>query len=370
MQWLAFPTFQMEMTMSHVNQARQDGEPAYRLPGIPVPLAYRSDWERRLDEWHVLRKAPLYEELATVRAGRTGELRLRDRLGGHECSRFGEIFGAKRVPRDVRNPRAGRYEIDLILITPRCIRAIEVKNWSGRVSIVADRWVHQRHNGETQTFENLVDYQHIKLEALRMYMAARGIVLPLERFECDVVFTHPRIDLDASVADHPKVMNVAQLLQAQTRRGRVPHTSHVLSRIIEAFAHAEHAHKLVDGMFDIISPGLAGAAKAAISELRTWDQVQLHGGRRLIGDLLWLRLDGKRVDPNDWPAGTDIGLAWRRGPIESLWALFGLGPVGLARGKPLSKRVIGSYDCLYFHEAGQRQPNVIALRDIDMIKIG
>jgi hypothetical protein len=53
-----------------------------------------------------------------------------------------------------------------------------------------------------------------------------------------------------------------------------------------------------------------------------------------------------------------------------LWALFGLGPLGVARGKYLSKRVIGAHDCLYFHEAGQRQPNVIALRDVDVITIG
>jgi hypothetical protein len=42
----------------------------------------------------------------------------------------------------------------------------------------------------------------------------------------------------------------------------------------------------------------------------------------------------------------------------------------VARGKPLSRRVVGAHDCLYFHEAGQRQPNVIALRDVAMITIG
>lgn len=79
-----------------------DCDVTYRLPGNPKPSRYSSDWERRLDEWHLLRKAPLYEELAPVRAGRTGELGLRDRLGRHECSRYGEIFGGKRVHRDLR----------------------------------------------------------------------------------------------------------------------------------------------------------------------------------------------------------------------------------------------------------------------------
>lgn len=272
--------------------------------------------------------------------------------------------------RDLRNPRAGRYEIDLILVTPRCIRAIEVKNWSGRVSVVDGRWVHQRRNGEAQVFEKLVDYQHAELQALRRYRAAQGIVLPPVRYECDVVFTHPRIDLDASVADHPRVMNTAQLLRAQVRRGRVPSTSHVLSRIIEAFAEADDARKLVDGMLDIMSPGLVGKAKAAISDLRTWDQVLLHGGRRLLGDLLWLRIGGERIEPGGWPASAGIQLAWRRGTIESLWALFGFGPLGMARGKPLAKRVTGAHDCMYFYEAGERQPYVITLRDVDMIKIG
>lgn len=82
------------MIHESIPPVHQDEEPAYRLPGIPAPLAYETDWERRLDEWHALRKVPLYEELATVRAGRAGELGLRDRLGRHECSRFGEIFVA------------------------------------------------------------------------------------------------------------------------------------------------------------------------------------------------------------------------------------------------------------------------------------
>lgn len=293
-----------------------------------------------------------------------------DRLGRHECSRYGEIFGGKRVHRDARHPRAGRYEIDLILITPLCIRAIEVKNWSGRVSLSGTRWVHARRNGETQVFEDLVDYQQAKLEALWRYLVAQGVDLPANRYECDVVFTHPRVDLAPNVATHPRVMNVAQLLQAQSRRGQVPHTSHVLSRIIESFAKADDARKLVDGIFDIMAPALVGAARAAVAALRTWDQVQLHGGRRLIGDLLWLRLDDERIEPAGWPAGTIMEIKWRRGPIESLWALSGLGPLGVARGGPLPKRVIGAHDCLYFHEAGQRQPSVIALRNVDMIKIG
>lgn len=352
-----------------LNVTSADDAP-YRLPGIPTPPRYSSEWERHLDEWHAVRKAPRYEELAEVRAGRAGELGLRDRLGRHECSRYGEIFGGKRVYRDLRHPRAGRYEIDLILITPRCIRAIEVKNWSGRVSIVDDHWVHQRRNGETQVFENLVDYQQTKLKALRGYLGTQGINLPASRYECEVVFTHPRVELETNVAAHPRVMNVAQLLQAQSRRGRVPYTSHVLSRIIESFAKADDANKLVDGMFDIMAPGLVGAAKAAVAALRTWDQVQLHGGRRLIGDLLWLQLDDQRIEPTSWPAGTVMEIRWRRGPIEGLWALFGLALLGVARGGPLSRCPIGAHDCMYFHEAGQRQPSVIALCDVDMVQIG
>jgi len=205
---------------------------------------------------------------------------------------------------------------------------------------------------------------------LRRYLVEQGVDLPASRYECDLVFAHPRVDLEANVASHPRVMNVAQLLQAQSRRGRVPHTSHVLSRIIESFAKADDAGKLVDGMSDIMAPALVSAAKAAVDALRTWDQVQLHGGRRLIGDLLWLRLDDERIEPAGRPAGMVIEIKWRRGPIESLWALSGLGPLGVAPGGPLPKRIIGAHDCLCFHEAGQRLPSVIALRDVELIQIG
>ena len=104
---------------------------SYRLPGIPEKRLKAERWQDRLDDWVLLRKVPIRCERPQVSAGRGAEHSLRLKLIKHHSTRFGEVFGGKRVPRKVGDAKGGRYEIDLIVITPRRLHIIEVKNWSG-----------------------------------------------------------------------------------------------------------------------------------------------------------------------------------------------------------------------------------------------
>jgi hypothetical protein len=126
----------------------------------------------RLDEWLGLRQSPAVPELPKV-AGAQGELAVHRVLGRHDCTRFGDIFGANRVPRIVGSAAAGRYEIHLIAITPRRVVAFEVKHWSGKVTVDGEKWVYIRRSGEVQAFDDLAMYNAGKVACLRRYLRER-----------------------------------------------------------------------------------------------------------------------------------------------------------------------------------------------------
>src|SRR5438067_2419744 len=124
-----------------------DFDDSYCLPGVPVCISAAQDWRQRLERWAEVRRASSFAERPEVAAGRRGELNTRRWVGQHLKTRFGAVFGGKRVPRDMRAASMGRYEIDLVVVTPRRVVALETKNWSGRLRLDGERWVHERRDG-------------------------------------------------------------------------------------------------------------------------------------------------------------------------------------------------------------------------------
>jgi hypothetical protein len=342
---------------------------SYRLPGVPERREGERGWPDRLDDWLALRKVPRRPELPQVRAGRDAELSLHARLGKHESTRFGEIFGGKRVPRRVGDPQAGRYEIDLIVITPRRLHVIEVKNWSGRLTIEGDAWVHDRFNGERKVFKDLTTYNHAKAQALSRYLASQGAAVPPERVTQTVVFTNPRLQMDRRIEEHRGIVTAQQLERYLCQQRGASRLAYAMSALIQACAEADECRKLSDGLFDLMSPLMVQRARDAIARLQTWDRMQLHGGRELIGDLLWLHLADTRTRAEVLSSGTVLELTWRRG-WSGLLPLTGLGAFGRLQGAGVANWVLSVRDVVYFHEAGQPKPAVIALRDADRIVVG
>jgi hypothetical protein len=342
---------------------------SYRLPGVPEKRLNAERWQDRLDDWVLLRKVPLRRERPEVRAGRGAEHTLRLKLTKHHSTRFGEVFGGKRVPRRIGDPKGGRYEIDLIVITPRRLHVIEVKNWSGVLSLDGDSWVHDRHCGERKVFPDLVDYNHVKSIALQRYLESCGIEVPVERVVQTVVFANPRLRMDSRIALNPNVVT-ADMLEDYLYCQRGPSLgAYAVSALIQLCAEADEASKLSDGLFDIMSPGTVSRVRAAVDELQTWDRLQLLGGREVIGDLLWLDVAENRLPAEVLESRSEINMAWQRG-VFSFLPLFGVGPFGRLSGAGLSSRDLNVNDVVYFHEAGETRPAVIALRNVERIRIG
>lgn len=341
----------------------------FRLPGVPELRPADCSWERRLEDWREMMNVRAHAELPEVLAGARGELSFRRVMGRHQSSRFGHLFGGKRVPRDPHSASAGRYEIDALVVTPRRVVAVEVKHWSGRLRLDGERWLYQRRSGEEQVFDSLVAHNLGKVSALQRYLRAQGFDLPDSRFTQILVFSHPRIDLDERLAADPGVITLHDLQNSETRLGRgVSGFEFVLAKLIERCAKLPTAETLADGLYDMLTPRTTAAIADAVGRLRTWDVVRLHGGRELIGDLLWVNIGGQRFD--DLPAGRRATLRWWRGKVWGFVPLFGLAPFGKVRGDLLAERPIGVDDCVCFHEAGRAKPSIIALPNVDELRTG
>src|SRR4051794_19448902 len=98
----------------------------------------------RLRDWSEIRKVVPREESAAVTGGREGELLLGQLVGSSFPFKDARLLAGRRIP----SKRQGRRrEIDLIVCTPRMIHLIEVKNWSGRLTVRDGVWRQTRRGG-------------------------------------------------------------------------------------------------------------------------------------------------------------------------------------------------------------------------------
>src|SRR5690606_28386865 len=95
----------------------------------------------RLREWRkVASTSPMLED-ADVLGGREAEHFLNTLVQSRGNFKGAGLFPNKRVPAGNR-----RREIDLIVVTAKRIHVIEIKNWSGSLRVVGDRWVQVNRN--------------------------------------------------------------------------------------------------------------------------------------------------------------------------------------------------------------------------------
>lgn len=350
--------------------------PDYRLGAIPLAPERFSTWKERLAQWRALRDAPLYLEDGRARAARGAERHAKRRLSVHHATQYGHVFSNKRIPRDVQAAAMGRFEADLIALTPRRVVVLEVKNWSGQLKVAGDRWVQVQRSGAEVTHPNLLAHNREKLRALHRYLAHAGVNIPAERFHQAVIFVNPRLEIDSAIADHPAMLcmdDVGDVLGSGTSLGR-----HVAARLVQLLTDAETNATLAENLLKVIPPTEVAAATAAIKGLRTWDRLTLRGGRELQGDIIWLRLTGNQAPAAALKPGGAASLEWRRGAIGGIqWVLRNRG-AGNLRGDifwdqhlvPGRRVPLDAHDCVYFHEPGEPKPSIIALSHVERLQIG
>lgn len=348
----------------------------YQLAAIPLSRPRATGWAERLTRWRALRNASLLLEDGRNRAARQAETVTGRVVSVHHAVQHGHVFSNKRIPRDVKAAAMGRYETDLIVITPRRVVVLEVKNWSGSLRVQGDQWVQTQRSGNQLVHHNLLLHNRDKLRVLRQYLLHCGVNLPVERFHQAVVFANPRLDIDPALKTHPAVLEFDSLdsvLGGGTSAARL-----MAARLIERLVSAESAAALHQDLLDVIPPSQVKAAAQAIAELRTWDRITLHGGRMLQGDLLWMRMIGTHCPAEVMNRGGAVELNWRRDLLGGfLWVVMDGWP-GYMQGTifgdqhriPRRALPVDQDACVYFHEAGMPKPSIIALTSVERMELG
>jgi hypothetical protein len=330
----------------------------------------------RLRQWAELQKISPVEEIPGVTGGRDGELLLRQSIATSPRLRRAHVFAGRRIP----SKRQGRRrEIDLIVCTPAQILLIEVKNWSGQLSIVNGDWRQTRRSGETVNHGNLIRENKLRQEAVASYLLEHGLSVDESFVQKHlvpiIVFTNPNLVLDPEVEAIPEVVSPRSLhdfLGTQPKGGLV---NRILSSIFDRLKDflPEFARGIGQASKDRIPSRIYEKIVSYLEETESWDQLILYGTKVISGDLLSVTIGPKtyrKSEVADLSGCAEIQLRWTRGRFWGLLkALTGLGALGWIKLGPNWIRLITT-DRVRFHPVGNPEPGEVEITRLDLIRLG
>jgi hypothetical protein len=330
----------------------------------------------RLRLWSEIQRVQPTKESAAVAGGREGELLLGQLVGASFKFKAARLLASRRIP----SKRQGRRrEIDLIVCTPRMIHLIEVKNWSGQLSVRNGDWRQTRRGGDVVDHGDLIGENQLRRDAVVEYLHDRGLILD-EQFVREhivprVVFTNPRLELDPAIEARPDVISRRELDGYLGRQRKTADSVRMFSSLIEFCLDSEArlGEKLSRALVGQGPSGHYERIVTLLSETDTWDQVHYFGTQVITGDVVGLRIGSKtyrRADLVESVGKSPIRLGWTRGRFWGfVKAVTGLGSLGSLRlGNALLQ--LAADDTLTFHAVGDRQPSTFRLVEIDQVVLG
>ena len=196
------------------------------------------------------------------RAGDLAEMRLSKLSRAAGRKNGWKIYESVRIP----DPEGGRREIDMVVIGGNMILIVEQKHWSGSFNINKEHhFIQTRNNGGEHNHDGVADR-----------IARKAKILAALHKE--------RLDLDDGQC--PEVRVIVAMTHMKLEWPKIP---------------GNLAAEMVDekGMLDILKQVSPGSLNADLVEtlegFNTWDEVHLHGGLMLKGDVYSLGL-GKQID--------------------------------------------------------------------------
>lgn len=324
----------------------------------------------RLHDWRkVVSTSPMLED-ADVLGGREAEHFLHTLVQSRGNFKGASLFPNKRVPAGNR-----RREIDLLIVTAKRIHIIEVKNWSGSLRVVGDRWVQTNRNNREIEHPNLVADHQDKNAALVNYLRQEGVRLDrnarAKYLSSKVIFMNPRLIVqDRAIFDHPDVLLRHRLDSYLNQQDRAGFAERILGSILDWCLDSESAAGVMDGRFDSLTPDKLAGVRAAIDRLPTWDSLQYFGSRVEIGDLIRVSVGGEELPRERIGDRCSCPVHWTRRKTWGLFkALTGAGPLGWLY-LPSGERPLSPEDSVFFHRAGEPAPTRIPLLGLNEIVLG
>lgn len=330
----------------------------------------------RLRQWSKIQTIRPADEPPDVAGGRDGEILLKQLVGSSFRFKDAHLLTGRRIP---SKQQGRRREIDLIVCTPTMIHLIEVKNWSGQLSVHNGVWRQTRRGGDVVDHGDLIRENLLRRDAVAEYLSDTGIVLDRrfveEHIVPKIILTNPKLELDREVEDRPDVISRRELDGYLGRQSQTGLAERMFSSLIN---------------FCLDSGLKLGGAKsqnplgripadqyekivACLSEAETWDQLHFFGTKVVTGDVASLRVGHKtyrKPELIELSRNLPIRLRWTRGRFWGLLkALTGLGSLGtLYLGKTRIK--VSTADTVVFHAVGNREPAAFELAEVDRILLG
>ncbi len=309
-----------------------------------------------------------------IAAGRGAEAALRGLMRDSHALKSARIFHSKRVPKVMgrasgRLPGGGgRFEIDLIVVTPRQLTAIEIKNWSGELRVENGRWLQKRRNGEDLDHGDVLALNSQKLDVLTAFLAAKSLRAP-PLLSSRVMLWNKNLQLAPMLRDHPAVIERhaldGYLAEQHAPRFGARFLNAVMSLLLDGEAGAKSPKRIRP-----LGRWKMRKLHNALDRLSGFDHIELVGGRVLAGDLLSLQTKAGAVRLRKaLKSGEVVNVLCKRGALGSfLTALFGANPIRL--GGKMRRVKVEIADTVLFHAAGQPQPEPVPLVQINRLVWG
>lgn len=324
----------------------------------------------RLEVWRDIVSTRAEPELDQVIAGRDAELALRSMLSDHLTWRSASIFHSKRLPRKYRlsQREGGGSEIDLIVLSHKQINAIEIKNWSGSVRVSGADWIQERRNGEDKPHDNPISKNQKKLDNLCRYLTDHNIKPPRAQIS-RVIFWNKNLRLPVDLARRDEVVMHHELDRFLSHQRASGFGERFLMSVLAFCLEQEAGEIAADGFFSAIPTRDYDAATRAVSELGTFDKLELYGGRVLSGDLLKLRANGQSIPLKELPSGKAVRVECVRNKLVLFFvALLGSSPM-ISLSEPYRAISASPRDRVLFQPSGQKEPEEFELsRIVSMVR--
>jgi len=333
-------------------------------------LTVAATFSERLREWReVVSTAPTAED-PEVLGGRQAEHFLHTLVQSHFNFKGASLYPNKRVPAGYR-----RREIDLIVVTAKRIHIIEIKNWSGSLRIVGNRWVQTNRNGREIEHPDLVADHQDKNVVLIEYLRRQGVQLDpkvqAKYLSNKVIFMNPRLVVqDRAITNHPDVLLPHRLNSYLNQQRPSGFGELILGSLVQWCLDTESADVVMDGYFGSLTPDKVAGVRAAVDQLGTWDTLQYFGSRVEIGDLIQVSVGGAVVSREQIGGRCICPVRWTRHKTWGLFkALTGVGPLGWLH-LPDGARPLSPSDFVFFHRPGEQAPIQIPLLGLNAITVG
>jgi len=234
---------------------------------------------KRLEQAHQAAFPKEHHESEHITAGRNAECSVVSSLRLQSGLDSSSIFCALRIPDEYQTRK---QEIDIVLLLTGGIVCLEVKNLGGSIKVSQDgaTWVQTKKRKITDNsfVSNFIEHENcsalIKKKSLLLkeHLSRKGVFITEKQLRHFVVLVDENCELDDTIKQDPHVI-----------------TAEKCGEFFKSFrkTYAEAFHESVTPSFfsGKLSYSQLSGARAVLSTIGTWDIVELHGGKRLHGDL-------------------------------------------------------------------------------------